>query len=96
VLTGGASLWLDAVLGGAIGGVSARTFVRLYNVIRGTRESRALDAAVDAYREGLRRQARAAVASTLHAARQRTLDANPELRKALETTRDVGTTGGRP
>ena len=95
VLTGGASLWLDAVLGGAIGGVSARTFVRLYNVIRGTRESRSLDAAVDAYREGLRRQARQSVASILHAARQRTLEANPELRKALETTRDYGTTGGR-
>ncbi|MBN1511885.1 MAG: 50S ribosome-binding GTPase [Phycisphaerae bacterium] len=96
VLTGGASLWLDAVLGGAIGGVSARTFVRLYNVIRGTQESRALDAAVDAYREGLRHHARQAAAGILHAARRRTLEANPELRKALETTRDFATTGGRP
>jgi hypothetical protein len=90
--TGGLSVPAGAALGALIAapatGLSARVCARLYNAVRGTPESRALAAAVDAYRGALREQAERVAGRILIVARGHTLDAEPALRDALEALRD--------
>ncbi len=92
VPTGGLSVPAGAALGALIAapatGLSARVCARLYSAVRGTPESRALAAAVDAYRSALREQAERVAGRILIVARGRTLDAEPGLRDALESLRE--------
>ncbi|UCG15456.1 MAG: 50S ribosome-binding GTPase [Phycisphaerales bacterium] len=93
--TGGLSVPAGAMLGALIAapasGLSARACVRLYSVVRGTPESRALDDAVGEYRNALRRHAEATAERILSVARTRTLEAEPELHRAIQTLRDADT-----
>jgi hypothetical protein len=89
--TGGLSVPAGAALGALVAapatGLSARVCVRLYNAVRGTPESRALAASVDAYRAALRGHAERVAAQILTVGRSRTLDAEPALRDALQALR---------
>jgi hypothetical protein len=86
--TGGLSVPAGAVLGsliaGSATGISARVWVRLYNAVRGTPESRQLMDTVRDYRAGLHEHAESTVTRLAKVCRGRTLAGEPELHNALK------------